>query len=124
PGDFTSDAGLTRSFLGGALRAPKLRWVQLPNAGVDHPVFARLLERGGRLSTGSGAAPPPAPPTVVAAPLARPRRATARAAAQRRGSRGASRRRRATSAVRRPSSSASARSDRRSRGSRALSGSA
>src|SRR5262245_46341934 len=70
PGDFTSDAGLTRSFLGGALRAAKLRWMQLPNAGVDHPVFARLLERGVRLATGSGAAAEPIAQTVVGAMLA------------------------------------------------------
>jgi phosphoglycerate dehydrogenase-like enzyme len=70
PGDFTSDAGLTRSFLGGALRAARLRWMQLPNAGVDHPVFARLRERGVRLATASGAAAEPIAQTVVGAMLA------------------------------------------------------
>lgn len=84
PGDFTSDAGLTRSFLGGALRAPKLRWMQLPNAGVDHPVFARLLERGVRLSTGSGAAAEPIAQTVVGAMLSLARGFPAWSDAQRR----------------------------------------
>jgi phosphoglycerate dehydrogenase-like enzyme len=70
PGDFTSDDGLTRAFLGGALRAPRLRWVQLPNAGVDHPVFARLLARGVRLATASGVAAEPIAQTVIGATLA------------------------------------------------------
>jgi D-2-hydroxyacid dehydrogenase (NADP+) len=84
PVDFTSDAGLTRAFLGGALRAPLLRWIQLPNAGVDHPVFARLLERGVRLATASGAAAEPIAQTVVGAMLALARGFPAWADAQRR----------------------------------------
>jgi phosphoglycerate dehydrogenase-like enzyme len=84
PGDFTSDAGLTRAFLGGALRAPRLRWMQLPNAGVDHPVFARLLDRGVRLSSASGAAAEPIAQTVVGAMLALARGFPAWGDAQRR----------------------------------------
>jgi D-2-hydroxyacid dehydrogenase (NADP+) len=84
PGDFTSDAGLTRSFLGSALRAPRLRWMHLPNAGVDHPVFARLLERGVRLSTSSGAAAEPIAQTVIGAVLALARGFPSWADAQRR----------------------------------------
>jgi D-2-hydroxyacid dehydrogenase (NADP+) len=84
PGDFTSDAGLTRSFLGSALRAPRLRWIHLPNAGVDHPVFARLLERGVRLSTSSGAAAEPIAQTAIGAVLMLARGFPAWADAQRR----------------------------------------
>lgn len=84
PGDFTSDAGLTRAFLGSALRAPRLRWMHLPNAGVDHPVFARLLERGVRLSTSSGAAAEPIAQTVIGAVLMLSRGFAAWADAQRR----------------------------------------
>ena len=36
------------------MEAPCLRWMQSPGAGVDHPVFARLLERGVRLTNASG----------------------------------------------------------------------
>ena len=33
---------------------PSLRWVQSPGAGVDHPIWARLLERGVRVSSAAG----------------------------------------------------------------------
>jgi phosphoglycerate dehydrogenase-like enzyme len=36
------------------MEAPSLRWLQSPGAGVDHPVFARLLQRGIRLTNASG----------------------------------------------------------------------
>ena len=36
------------------MEADSLRWLQSPGAGVDHPVFARLLERGVRLTNASG----------------------------------------------------------------------
>src|ERR1700675_2618526 len=58
-GNFDTDPAFTRRFLGSALRAPNLRWMHLPNAGVDHPVFARLLQQGVRLSTSSGATAEP-----------------------------------------------------------------
>jgi len=44
-----------RRFYGAAVRAPKLRWVHLPHAGVDDPVFGRLLDAGVRLTNASGA---------------------------------------------------------------------
>ena len=37
-----------------AQRAPKLRWLQTFNAGVDHPIFAEMLQRGIRLTTAAG----------------------------------------------------------------------
>ena len=44
-----------RRFYGGALRAPNLRWVHVPHAGVDDPVFRRLAGAGVRLTNASGA---------------------------------------------------------------------
>src|SRR5512140_2077024 len=54
--DFDLHPVFSRRFLGSAVRAPNLRWIQLPNAGIDHPVFGQLLARGVRLTTASGAA--------------------------------------------------------------------
>ncbi len=36
------------------LQAPTLRWLQSPGAGVDHPIWSTLLERGVRLTNASG----------------------------------------------------------------------
>lgn len=38
----------------GLFAEPKLRWVQSPGAGVDHPIWAQLLSRGVRLSSAAG----------------------------------------------------------------------
>jgi phosphoglycerate dehydrogenase-like enzyme len=40
--------------LGRCMTSPELRWVQSPGAGVDNPAFKVLLERGVRLTNGSG----------------------------------------------------------------------
>jgi phosphoglycerate dehydrogenase-like enzyme len=69
-GNFEDDPVFTRRFLGSALRAPNLRWLHLPNAGVDHPVFARFLERGVRLTTSSGAAAEPIAQAAIGGLLA------------------------------------------------------
>lgn len=69
-GDFRSDPGYTRRFFGTALNAPGLRWMHLPNSGVDDPVFARLLGRGVRLSTSPGAAAEPIAHSAIAGLLA------------------------------------------------------
>jgi phosphoglycerate dehydrogenase-like enzyme len=54
---FASDdlypAGLP-GFFRVCLDAPSLEWVQVFNAGIDHPVFGMLLDKGLRLTTGSG----------------------------------------------------------------------
>ena len=59
---FSSDdlfpAGLP-SFFKVCLNAPSLEWVQLFNAGNDHPVFSTMLDRGLRLTTASGTSAPP-----------------------------------------------------------------
>lgn len=83
-GTFEADAAFTRRFLGSALRAPNLEWMHLPNAGIDHPVFGRLLEQGVRLTTSSGATAEPIAHSAIAALLALARRFPRWAAAQRR----------------------------------------
>lgn len=65
-GDFRSDPDFTRRFFGACLRAPNLAWVQLPNSGVDDPVFPRLLARGTRLTNAPGAAAGPIAQTAIA----------------------------------------------------------
>jgi phosphoglycerate dehydrogenase-like enzyme len=56
----------SRSFFAAALNAPALRWLQVFNAGVDHPVFQRFLEKGVRLSTASGASAEPIAHNAIA----------------------------------------------------------
>ncbi|HKC52465.1 MAG TPA: D-2-hydroxyacid dehydrogenase [Myxococcota bacterium] len=63
-GDVFPDGG--RAFFAAALGAPKLRWLQTFNAGVDHPIFARFLERGVRLTSAAGASAAPIAQTALA----------------------------------------------------------
>jgi D-2-hydroxyacid dehydrogenase (NADP+) len=67
--------------LGGALNCfnlldslPKLRWVHLAFAGIDHPRFENLLGRGVRLSNSPGAASEPIAHTAMAGLLSLARR--------------------------------------------------
>jgi len=46
--------GYGRSFFSAVRKAPRLQWLHAFNAGVDHPVFTELLDRGVRLSTSVG----------------------------------------------------------------------
>jgi phosphoglycerate dehydrogenase-like enzyme len=69
-GDFRSDPAFTRRFFGTALHAPKLRWMHLPNSGVDDPVFARLRANGVRLTTSPDAAAEPIAHSAIAGMLA------------------------------------------------------
>lgn len=48
-----------RSFFSAVRKAPNLRWLQTFNAGVDHPIFAEMLERGIRVTTAAGTAAVP-----------------------------------------------------------------
>ena len=54
---FSSDdlypAGLP-GFFKVCLEAPSLEWIQVFNVGVDHPVFGLMIDKGTRLTTGSG----------------------------------------------------------------------
>lgn len=58
-----------KPFFSATRKAPGLKWLQVFNAGVDHPVFASLLERGVRLTTSSGAAAEPIADSVMGAVL-------------------------------------------------------
>jgi phosphoglycerate dehydrogenase-like enzyme len=58
-----------RAFFAAVHGAPRLRWVHVFNAGTDHPVFQRLLERGVRLSSSAGASAEPIAQTAIAALL-------------------------------------------------------
>lgn len=53
---------------------PKLRWVHLAFAGIDHPRFGNLLDRGVRLSNSPGAAAEPIAHTAMAGLLSLARR--------------------------------------------------
>lgn len=47
------------------LRAPRIAWLQSFSAGVDHPFFGMIRERGCRLTTGSGTAATPIAETAL-----------------------------------------------------------
>jgi len=55
----------TRDLARALARAEGLRWLHVFNAGVDHPWFGTLLERGIRITTSSGAAAVPIAQTVA-----------------------------------------------------------
>jgi len=38
----------------GLFKTPSLKWMQGPGAGIDHPIWQGLLDRGGRLTNASG----------------------------------------------------------------------
>ena len=55
-----------RQFFAAVKYSPNLQWLQLCNAGIDHPVFADVRARGIRLTTASGANAGPVGQTAVA----------------------------------------------------------
>lgn len=59
----------SKQFFSATRKAPSLKWLQVFNAGVDHPVFATILERGVRLTTASGSAAEPIAQTAIAGML-------------------------------------------------------
>jgi phosphoglycerate dehydrogenase-like enzyme len=63
-GDLFPDGA--RGFFAAALGAPQLRWLQTFNAGTDHPIFARFLERRVRLTSAAGASAEPIAQTALA----------------------------------------------------------
>lgn len=64
---FTSDVFPSHSaqFFSATRKTVNLKWMQLFNAGIDHPVFASMLERGIRLTTASGTAAVPIAQTAI-----------------------------------------------------------
>jgi len=58
-----------KQFFSATRKATGLQWMQVFNAGVDHPVFASVLERGVRLTTSSGTAAEPIAQTAIAGML-------------------------------------------------------
>ena len=58
--------GHGRGFFSACHRAPSLRWVHLPGAGVDHPAFRRLLDRGVRLTNSAGSRAEPITQSAIA----------------------------------------------------------
>jgi phosphoglycerate dehydrogenase-like enzyme len=50
-GDLYMEPDLARHFFGAVLGSDTLRWLQVTNAGVDHPVFANLVRNGVTLTT-------------------------------------------------------------------------
>jgi len=58
------------SFLRVCLDAPRLGWIHVFSAGVDHPVFGLMLDKGSRLTTSSGASAIPIAHHVVMSLLA------------------------------------------------------
>lgn len=46
----------SRQFFSTVRKAPQLQWLHVFNAGVDHPIYTEMLERGVRLTTSSGSA--------------------------------------------------------------------
>ena len=59
----------SKQFFSATRKASGLKWLQVFNAGVDHPVFATIIERGVRLTTAAGSTAEPIAQTVIAAML-------------------------------------------------------
>lgn len=55
----------SRQFFSATRKAPRLKWLHVFNAGVDHPIYASILERGVRLTTSSGATAEPIAQTAI-----------------------------------------------------------
>jgi phosphoglycerate dehydrogenase-like enzyme len=76
----TSDGA--RGALLTALSAPSLAWVQTASAGVEHPIFHALLERGVRVTNAPGLHAPPIAEYVFAQLLSLTKRVREHAALQ------------------------------------------
>ena len=71
------------AFFSAAFSSEKLRWVHCFNAGTDHPIFARLRERGVCLTNSPGASAVPIAHNAIAGLLALARRLPLFGSAQR-----------------------------------------
>jgi phosphoglycerate dehydrogenase-like enzyme len=59
----------SRQFFSAARKSARLKWLHVFNVGVDHPIYAEMLERGVRLTTSSGSTAVPSAHTAIAALL-------------------------------------------------------
>ena len=59
----------SRQFFSAVRKAPGLEWLHVFNAGVDHPIYTEMLERGVRLTTSSGTTAEPIAQTAITALL-------------------------------------------------------
>ncbi len=57
--------GHSRQFYSALRKAPGLKWLQVFNAGVDHPIYTEMLERGVRITTASGSTAIPIAQTAI-----------------------------------------------------------
>jgi phosphoglycerate dehydrogenase-like enzyme len=73
----------SRQFFSAVRKAPRLRWLHVFNAGVDHPIYDEMLARGVRLTTSSGTTAEPIAQTAIAGLLMLARRFPHWLAAQR-----------------------------------------
>jgi phosphoglycerate dehydrogenase-like enzyme len=64
---FSSDVfpQYSRQFFSTVRKAPGLKWLHVFNAGVDHPIYAEMLQRGVRLTTSAGTTAVPIAQTAI-----------------------------------------------------------
>ena len=65
---FSSDVfpNWSRQFFSAVRKAPELKWLHVFNAGVDHPIYTEMLQRGVRLTTSAGTAADAIAQTAIA----------------------------------------------------------
>ncbi|MCE3000106.1 MAG: D-2-hydroxyacid dehydrogenase [Betaproteobacteria bacterium] len=56
----------SRQFFSTLRNAPRLDWLHVYNVGVDHPIYAEMLQRGVRLTTSAGTTAEPIAQTAIA----------------------------------------------------------
>ena len=64
---FSSDVfpQYSRQFFSTVRKAPTLQWLHVYNAGVDHPIYTEMLQRGVRLTTSAGTTAVPIAQTAI-----------------------------------------------------------
>lgn len=55
----------SRQFFSTVRKAPGLKWLHVFNAGVDHPIYTEMLQRGVRLTTSAGTTAVPIAQTAI-----------------------------------------------------------
>ncbi len=55
----------SRQFFSTVRKAPALQWLHVFNAGVDHPIYTEMLQRGVRLTTSAGSTAIPIAQTAI-----------------------------------------------------------